>query len=117
MQRRRAKIRVVAIFDKYKRSDLRQLQAFAETHEGVEAYVEPQTATMPQSLLMVARDGEWVRAAIADRGQAASFCKKLSLPFYDAAIVGYPDRMRGFKGEPAPEAPSAEELEKWFGAE
>ncbi len=104
----------MALFDKFKRADLRLLQQFAQSHEGVEAYIEPETPTMPQSLLLVARDGQWARAAIADRGQAGSFCKKLGIPYYDAAIVGYPDRMRGIRGKPAPAAPSAAELEEWF---
>src|SRR5437867_1724651 len=104
----------VAIFGRYRRTDLRQLEEFANRHPGIEAYLEPQTPTLAQSLLLVAREGDWARAPIADRGQAASFCKKLGIPLYDAAIVGYPERMRGRKSAPAPEAPSAEELEKWF---
>jgi hypothetical protein len=104
----------MALFDKFKRADLRVLQQFAQTHEGVEGYLEPETPTRSQSLLLVARNGEWARASIADRGQAGAFCKKLGVPYYDAAVVGYPDRMRGVKGKPAPEAPSAEELEAWF---
>ncbi len=104
----------MALFDKFKRADLRVLQQFAQTHEGVEGYLEPETPTRSQSLLLVARNGEWARASIADRGQAGGFCRKLGIPYYDAAVVGYPDRMRGVKGEPAPEAPSAEELEAWF---
>jgi hypothetical protein len=107
----------MAIFDKFKRADLRRLQDFAAGHEGLEGYMEPKTPTLEQSLLLVARDGEWVRAPVADRGQAAAFCKKLSIPFYDAAIVGYPERMRGVKGAPAPSAPTPEELEKWFSQE
>lgn len=107
----------MSLFDKFKRGDLKKLQEFAERHEGVEAYLEPQTPTMPQSLLLVARDGDWARSPVADRGQAAALCKKLGLPFYDAAVVGYPERMRGFKGKPAPAAPSAEELEAWFSQE
>lgn len=104
----------MALFDKFKRSDMVILRQFAETHEGVEAYVEPETSIRPQSLLLVARDGEWARATIADRGQAGAFCKKLGIPYYDAAVVGYPERMKGQKGKPAPAAPSAEELEAWF---
>jgi hypothetical protein len=104
----------MALFDKFKRADLRILQQFAQSHEGVEAYMEPETPTMPQSLLLVARDGQWARASIADRGQAGAFCKKLGIPYYDAAVVGYPERMRGTKGKPAPDAPTAEELEAWF---
>lgn len=99
------------------RDELEKLREFAVTHQGVEGYLEPRTATMDQSLLLVARGGEWVRAAIGDRTRAEAFCRKLAIPFYDAAVVGYPERMRGLKGEPAPDAPSAEELEAWFSAE
>lgn len=80
----------------------------------MEGYLEPETPILKQSLLLVARDGDWERAPVADRGQAASFCKKAGIPFYDAAIVGYPERMRGAKGAPAPSSPSVEELETWF---
>lgn len=101
------------VFKKGRGSSLKKLREFVETHEGVEGYMEPQTPILDQSLLLIARDGEWVRAA-ADRGQAASFCKKAGIPFYDAGVVGYPDRMRGHKGAAAPPAPTAEELEAWF---
>lgn len=107
----------MGIFDKYRRDQLQKLKEFAAAHQGVEGYLEPRTATMPLSLLLVARGGEWARAPVNDRGQAGSFCKKLAIPFYDAAIVGYPERMRGTKGEPAPYAPSPEELEAWFSAD
>ncbi|MGH7424618.1 MAG: hypothetical protein ACREJP_00435, partial [Candidatus Methylomirabilales bacterium] len=103
----------MSTFRRSRRDDLKKLGDFAATHEGVEGYLEPQTATLPQSLLLVARDGEWARVPVKDRARAAGFCKKLGIPFYDAAIVGYPDRMRGVKGRPAPEAPSADELESW----
>lgn len=107
----------MSLFDKFKRGDLKKLQDFATSHQGVEAYLEPETPTMAQSLLLVAREGDWARSPVADRGQASALCKKLGLPFYDAAVVGYPERMRGFKGKPAPAAPSAEELEAWFSQE
>lgn len=99
---------------KSKKSGVKELRGFAETHEGVEGYLEPQTTFLEQSLLLVARDGEWARAPVADRGQAAGFCKKLGIPFYDAAVVGYPERMRGTKGAPAPDSPSADQLEAWW---
>lgn len=102
------------VFKKGGRSSLKKLTKFVETHEGVEGYLEPQTPILDQSLLLVARNGEWARAPVADRGQAASFCKKAGIPFYDASIVGYPDRMRGAKGAPAPASPTPEELEAWF---
>lgn len=97
-----------------KQSALGTLREFLKTHEGVEGYLEPQTSILKQSLLLVARDGDWVRAPVADRGQAAGFCKKAGVPFYDAAVVGYPERMRGSRGAPAPQAPSPDELRAWF---
>lgn len=104
----------MSAFGRFKKGQLKKLEDFAAKHDGVEAYLEPRTATYDESLLLVARGGEWARSPVADRGQAASFCKKLGIPFYDAAIVGYPDRMRGSKGKPAPEAPTAAELDAWF---
>lgn len=105
----------MAIFDRFKRADFRVLQEFAEQHEGVEGYLEPKTTTKSESLLMVDRLGNWARAAIADRGQALAFCKKLGIPHYDAAIVGYPKslNLKGAPGYPA-EVPTANELEQWF---
>jgi hypothetical protein len=109
----------VAKFGRPKRDELDKLREFAAKHQGVEGYLEPQTATFDQSLLLVARGGEWLRAAIADRRRAEQFCKKLGIPFYDAGIVGYPERMRGRrKAKPTvPDAPTPAELEAWFKAE
>lgn len=107
----------MARFGKFKKGQLKKLEVFAATHPGVEGYLEPRTATYEESLVLVARDGSWARSAVADRGQAAAFCKKLNVPFYDAAIVGYPERMKGTRGKPAAEAPTAAELEAWFSAD
>jgi hypothetical protein len=107
----------VAPFSRGGRDDLEKLRGFAASHQGVEGYLEPKTATFDQSLLLVARDGEWARGAVTDRSKAERFCKKLGIPFYDAAIVGYPERMRGQKGDPVLGVPSPEELERWFSAE
>ncbi len=105
----------MAIFDKFKRADLRVLQEFAETHVGVEGYLEPKTTTKSPSLLLVDRLGNWARASVTDPGQASAFCKKLAIPHYDAAVVGYPKslNLRGAPEAPT-EAPTAEELEQWF---
>ena len=101
-----------------KRDELEKLKEFAAKHQGVEGYLEPRTATFDQSLLVVARGGEWQRVPVADRKRAEAFCKKLGIPFYDAGIVGYPERMRGrSKAKPAPEAPTPAELEAWFHAD
>lgn len=108
----------MAAFGRPKRDELEKLKDFAARHQGVEGYLEPRTATFDQSLLLVAREGEWLRAPVADRKKAEAFCKKLAIPFYDAGIVGYPERMRGRrKSKPAPPAPTPAELEAWFKAE
>ncbi|MGH2706171.1 MAG: oxidoreductase [Actinomycetota bacterium] len=101
-------------FGKSRGEDFKKLERFAAAHDGVEGYIEPRTTTYPQSLLLVARDGDWARAPAPDRARAAAFCRKLGVPFYDAAVVGYPERMRGVRGEPAPDVPSASELEAWY---
>src|SRR4030081_728204 len=49
----------VARFGKPKRDELEKLKEFAAKHQGVEGYLEPRTATFDQSLLLVARGGEW----------------------------------------------------------
>lgn len=104
----------MGVFDRGRGQTSKQIEDFMAKHEGVEAYIEPPTVNFKLSLLLVARSGDWTRFPIADRGQARSICKKVGIPIYDAAIVGYPDRMRGVKGSPAPEAPSPDELEAWF---
>lgn len=106
-------------FGKPRRDELEKLKEFVAKHQGVEGYLEPQTATYDQTLLLVAREGEHARAAVSDRRKAEQFCKKMGIPFYDAAIVGYPERMRGRRAaKPSPpDAPSPAELEAWFKAE
>ena len=37
-----------------------------------------------------------------DPEDAASFCERLGVPVYDAAVVGYPKRMRDFEKGRAP---------------
>jgi hypothetical protein len=79
------------------RETAQSIEKFVATRVGVEAYVEPQTATAPLSVVLVAADGEWIRKRIPD----ASFLQKLSkaggLPVYDASLVGYPKRMREYR--------------------
>ncbi len=79
------------------RETTKSIEQFVTTRVGVEAYVEPRTATAPLSVVLVAADGEWIRKRIPD----VSFLQKLSkaggLPVYDAALVGYPKRMREYR--------------------
>ena len=78
-------------------SQLRELALFAAERRGVEGYIEPQTATSPTTLLLVDRDGDHVRGPVREPRDAASFCDKLGIPVYDAAVIGYPKRMRDFE--------------------
>lgn len=72
------------------------LAEFARTRRGVEAFVEPRTAVTQTTILLVAFDGEWTRRVVPSPEWAHSFAEHLQLPGYDAAVVGYPQRMRDY---------------------
>ena len=72
------------------------LTEFARTRRGVEAFVEPQTSVTQVTLLLVAYDGEWTRRVVPSPQWAHSFAESLQIPGYDAAVVGYPQRMRDY---------------------
>ncbi|GAB2460877.1 oxidoreductase [Jatrophihabitans fulvus] len=74
--------------------DLRHLAEFLETRSGVEAYVEPRTSLTDTTVVLVAADGEWTRRRVDGPDGAHAFAKKHKIPLYDAAVVGYPRRMR-----------------------
>lgn len=76
------------------KSDLTHLEQFATSRRGVEAYVEPRTAMTGTTVVLVAHDGEWTRRRIASPDAARDFGKRLRIPVYEAAVVGYPQRMR-----------------------
>ncbi|QNN54759.1 hypothetical protein H9L09_01570 [Nocardioides mesophilus] len=77
-------------------ADQRHLTEFATTRRGVEGFVEPRTAVSDVTLLLVAHDGEWTRRRVPSVEWAHKFANKLGVPSYDAAVVGYPARMREF---------------------
>lgn len=105
----------MGFFDRFRDSSLnKNIESFLRGHEGVEAYLEPKTINFSQSVLLIDRGGDWRRVPVKEPRQAAAACRKLGIPFYDARVVGYPERMRGARGEPAPDAPTAEELERWM---
>jgi hypothetical protein len=58
--------------------------------------VEPRTAVSDVTLLLVAHDGEWTRRRVPSVEWAHSFCNRHSVPSYDAAVVGVPQRMRDY---------------------
>ena len=74
--------------------DEAHLRAWAAAHEGVEAFVEPQTTVTDTTVVLVAKDGEWTRRRIGSPANAKKFARSLKMPVYDAQIVGYPQRMR-----------------------
>ena len=75
-------------------ADKEHLADFIRSRQGVEAFLEPRTAVTDTTLLLVAGDGEWTRRRVASPEAAVAFAKKNSVPLYEAARVGYPQRMR-----------------------
>lgn len=74
--------------------DVKHLEEFARTHRGVEAFVEPPTAVSAVTVVFVAGTGEWTRRRVRDAAAAHALANRLGIPSYDAAVVGYPQRMR-----------------------
>lgn len=72
------------------------LTEFARSRRGVEVFVEPQTAVTQTTILLVAWDGEWTRRIVPSPGWVRKFAESLEIPCYDAAVVGYPQRMRDY---------------------
>jgi hypothetical protein len=72
------------------------LTQWVHTRRGVEAYVEPRTSVTQTTLLLVAYDGEWTRRKVPSPEWAHAFAESLQIPGYDAAVVGYPQRMRDY---------------------
>ena len=44
--------------------------------------------------MFVANTGEWTRRRVRDARTAHELANRLGVPSYDAALVGYPQRMR-----------------------
>ncbi len=96
-------------------SDISHLQEFARSRRGVEAFVEPRTTVTETTVVLVAADGEWTRRRVDGPDAARELGKRLAIPVYDVAVVGYPKRMRewtarrkaaGETGVPGLEGPS-----------
>jgi hypothetical protein len=75
-------------------ADTDHLAAFIRDKTGVEAFLEPRTTVTDTTVVLVAGTGEWTRRRIDSANAAQSFAKKHAIPLYDAALVGYPQRMR-----------------------
>ncbi len=83
--------------------DRKHLEAFAAAHPGTEAFVEPRTTVTETTVVLVAVDGEWTRRRVPSPEVAQAWAQGLSMPIYDAAIVGYPQRMRDWTSRRAAE--------------
>lgn len=75
-------------------ADREHLQEFLKSRRGVEAYVEPATHATQTTVVLIAFDGEWTRRRIESPKAAAALARDAGIPIYDAAVVGYPQRMR-----------------------
>lgn len=76
------------------REDIRHLEEFTRTRQGVEAYLEPVTMATETTVVLVAADGEWTRRRVESPEEAGQLATKWGIPLYDTQKVGYPPRMR-----------------------
>ena len=81
------------------RDDLAHLREFATTKVGVEFYVEPETTATDTTAVAVASDGEWTRRRVGSPAAIGKLARELRLPVYEAAVVGYPQRMRDYNAK------------------
>ena len=81
-------------------ADLEHLREFARSRSGVEAYLEPRTNVTDTTLVLVASTGEWTRRRVDGPSGARAFAKKLDVELFEiGGAVGYPQRMRDWRGE------------------
>ena len=71
-----------------------EIVEFLDTHEGVEAYVEPKTVMSPKSVVLVDAVGEWRRFELKEDAYLRRLSGERVLAIFDAALTGYPPRMR-----------------------
>jgi hypothetical protein len=79
-----------------------QIVAFLDTHEGVEAYVEPRTVMHPLSVVLVDADGAWRRFELSEDSYLRELARTRNVKIIDAMRFGYPKRMRRDQGKPNP---------------
>lgn len=77
-------------------ADVDHLDEWASARRGVEAFVEPRTNVTETTVVLIAHDGEWTRRRIDSLEAAQKFGSKRSIPVYEVAKVGYPQRMRDY---------------------
>lgn len=99
--------------DRASRTSTKDLEEFIDSRVGVEAYLEPKTAIYSTTILLVADDGEYLRRPVRDRDHARELCNEVNIPLYDAAKVGYPQRMRDYDQGKRPRRVELSELPPW----
>jgi hypothetical protein len=87
-----AKRRLKGVAGPVERRD--EIVEFLDTHEGVEAYVEPKTVVSPKSVVLIDVAGEWRRFELKEDAYLRRLFADRVLPIFDAALTGYPPRMR-----------------------
>jgi hypothetical protein len=87
-----AKRRLKGVTGPVERRD--EIVEFLDTHEGVEAYVEPKTVVSPRSVVLIDVAGEWRRFELKEDAYLRRLSAERVLPIFDAALTGYPPRMR-----------------------
>jgi hypothetical protein len=92
------------------REDEAHLTRFAQSRGGVEAFVEPRTAVTETTVVLVAATGVWTRRRVPGPQAAHQLARRLGIPAYDAAVVGYPQRMRDWSARVAAESKARREL-------
>lgn len=70
------------------------LLQFAKSRQGVEAYLEPRTATGELTVVLVAADGEWTRRRVPSAETVRKFGGQLGVPVREVETDGYPKVMR-----------------------
>lgn len=91
-RRDRAKRRLKGVAGPVERRD--EIVEFLDTHEGVEAYVEPKTVVSPKSVVLIDAVGEWRRFELKEDAYLRRLSSERVLPIFDAVLTGYPPRMR-----------------------
>jgi len=87
-----AKRRLKGVAGPVERRD--EIVEFLDPHQGVEAYVEPKTVVSPKSVVLIDVAGEWRRFELKEDAYLRRLSAERVLPIFDAALTGYPPRMR-----------------------
>jgi hypothetical protein len=91
-RRDQAKRRLKGVAGPAERRD--EIVEFLNAHQGVEVYVEPKTVVSPKSVVLIDGAGEWRRFELKEDAYLRRLSAERGLPIFDAALTGYPPRMR-----------------------